>query len=203
LKFTPDFVDQVRDSNNLVDIISQYSQLTRAGASHKGLCPFPGHMEKTASFFVNESKQLYHCFGCKKSGNIFNFLIDMQGLTFVEAVETLANRARIPIPQTAKNVDVGAADRQKLALKLNKFVAAYYHRKLIEAPANSPVKAYLQRRGLNDEIINAFKLGMNTYHRLRSLLFRRAPSTYLSTATHHLTVRYTFARLTTNKNDQA
>ncbi|MCC6278135.1 MAG: DNA primase [Oligoflexia bacterium] len=159
MKFSPDFVDQVRDSNNLVDIVSQYSQLTRAGASLKGLCPFPGHMEKTPSFFVSESKQLYHCFGCKKSGNIFSFLMDMQGLSFPEAVEAMAQRARIPLPQKTQPSEPGVADKNKISLKLNKFAAAHYHRKLLEAPAGSPIKAYLQSRGLTDEIISIFKLG--------------------------------------------
>src|SRR5882757_5511689 len=88
LKFDQDFIEKVREATNLIDIIGQHVELKRSGNGFSGLCPF--HGEKTASFSVSEDKQVYHCFGCKASGNIFEFVQQTQGLTFPETLEYLA-----------------------------------------------------------------------------------------------------------------
>ena len=98
MAFSQEFIEKVREASNLVDEVSQFTELKRAGSQLTGLCPFPSHNEKTASFSVSESKQVYHCFGCKKSGNIFNFLQELRGFNFPEAIEYLAQKASIPIP---------------------------------------------------------------------------------------------------------
>ena len=90
MRFSQEFIERVQESNNVVDIISQYTQLKHTGSGLMGRCPFPDHQEKTPSFSVSEAKQVYHCFGCHKSGNIFSFLRDYQGLNFPEAIEFLA-----------------------------------------------------------------------------------------------------------------
>src|SRR5262245_4904046 len=100
MKLGQDFIDQVRDASDIVDVIGQYTELKRSGHRAVGLCPFPDHNEKTPSFSVSEDKQLYFCFGCKKAGNIFTFLQSMRGLNFVESVEYLADRAGIAMPKT-------------------------------------------------------------------------------------------------------
>ena len=99
MRFDESFIEKVVDANNIVEIISQYTDLKARGDQHMGLCPFPDHKEKTPSFSVSESKQLYNCFGCKKAGNIITFLKDYNGFSFIEAIEHLASRAHIELPK--------------------------------------------------------------------------------------------------------
>ncbi|MGE5085158.1 MAG: DNA primase [Bacillota bacterium] len=161
MRFSQDFIERVSEANNLVDIISQYTQLKQSGSGLMGRCPFPDHAEKTASFSVSEVKQVYHCFGCHKSGNLFSFLRDYQGMSFPEAVEYLANRASIPIPAPEKedpNRDQ-VADKKKLLLKVNKLAADYFSEQLRRAPHDHPVKKYIASRGLSQEVIDTFGIG--------------------------------------------
>ena len=120
MKFSQEFIDQVQDANNLVDIISQYTQLKQSGSGLMGRCPFPDHKEKTPSFSVSEAKQVYHCFGCQKSGNIFTFLNQYQGMSFPQSMEYLADRAGIALPKESQDFDDKNAIRKKEILKLNK-----------------------------------------------------------------------------------
>ena len=106
MKFPQDFIDRVRESTNIVDLVGQYVQLRRTGGNHQGLCPF--HNEKTASFSVSEQKQVYHCFGCKAGGSVFSFVERYMGLTFPEAIEYLAKRASLPMPVASEAVDAAA-----------------------------------------------------------------------------------------------
>ena len=147
-----------------MELIGQHVQLQKAGASFRGLCPFPGHLEKTPSFFVSDSKQLYHCFGCQKSGTVYNFLIDFQGLTFPEAVEYLAIRAHIAIPEPEKRpgmAPAAASGREERAvyLKLNRYVGSLFQKNFQIKAADHPVKKYIESRGLTAEIIEEFKVG--------------------------------------------
>lgn len=158
MKFTPEFVDKVRDANNIVDVLSQYSSFKHTGRDHVGLCPFPDHKEKTPSFSVSENKQVYYCFGCKKSGNIINFLMDYNGMSFPESVEYLANRASIPLPEENSYKNERKSDRTNL-LKLNLMAGAFFKNELAKLPETHPAKVYLKNRGLNDEIIETFKIG--------------------------------------------
>lgn len=163
MKFSPEFIERVAEANNLVDIISQYTQLKQSGSGLMGRCPFPDHQEKTPSFSVSELKQVYHCFGCHKKGNIFTFLQQYNGMNFPEAVEYLAQRASIPMPQPESFSVNSARDRElekkKLLLKINKLAAQYFSEQLQQAPANHPVQLYLKKRGLSDETIRTFQIG--------------------------------------------
>ncbi|MBO9667959.1 MAG: DNA primase [Bdellovibrio sp.] len=161
MRFSQDFIERVSEANNLVDIISQYTQLKQSGSGLMGRCPFPDHVEKTASFSVSEVKQVYHCFGCHKSGNLFSFLRDLQGMSFPEAVEYLANRASIAIPAPEKEDPARdqAADKKKLLLKVNKLAADYFSEQLRRAPHDHPVKKYIASRGLSQEVIDTFGIG--------------------------------------------
>jgi DNA primase len=171
VKFPQAFIDKVRDSNDVVDIIGQFVSLTRAGASFRGLCPFPDHLEKTPSFFVSDVKQLYHCFGCKKSGSAYNFLMDFQGMTFPDAVEYLANRAHISLP-TPQVLPVGSGqsstdtnydnEGKKTFFKVNKYAASYFKQALTRAPDTHPIKIYIKERGILPETIEEFKIGYST-----------------------------------------
>lgn len=165
MRYPPEFVDRVQEASNLVDIISQHTQLKQSGNGYMGRCPFPDHAEKTASFSVSAAKQVYHCFGCKKSGNIFGFLRDYNGMSFPEAIEFLAERASIPLPEPQR--DEGwqnseyqeQQDKKKLMLKANRLAADFYKETLLRIPAEHPIKSYIKKRRLNPETIEEFQIG--------------------------------------------
>lgn len=159
MKFSQEFIDQVQESNNLVDIISQYTQLKPTGSGLMGRCPFPDHQEKTPSFSVSEAKQVYHCFGCQKSGNIFTFLSQYQGMSFPQSVEYLADRAGITLPKDNQDWDDKNQIRKKEILKLNKTALNFFSQNLEIATKNDLVRQYLNKRGLTLEIIKLFRLG--------------------------------------------
>jgi DNA primase len=164
MRYSDGFIEKIKDGNNIVDIISQSTSLKPAGSQLTGLCPYPNHQEKTPSFSVSDQKQVYYCFGCKKSGNIFNFLQDIKGLNFVESIEYLANRASIPLPKDDLPKHVLQKQNQKAQLKknlskLNNFVSDFFHQELLKLSVDDPVTVYLKNRGLNREVIQHFKIG--------------------------------------------
>ena len=164
MKFDQVFIDRVRDANNLVEIISEHTQLRNAGGGRfMGLCPFPDHKEKSASFSVSEDRQLYHCFGCKKSGNIFTFLETFSGLAFPEAIQFLAKRASLPLPE---NFDVKAEanarnqrTRKDELLRINKLAGYYYFENLKKLTETHPARVYIAKRLIPAEVISLFKVG--------------------------------------------
>lgn len=160
MRFSDEFIRRVMEANNLVDIISSYTQLKPGGGGLMGRCPFPDHQEKTASFSVSETKQVYHCFGCHKSGNLISFLRDYNGYSFPEAVEWLARRASIPLPEkeNAREEDRASIKRKQL-LEVNRLAARFFADQLTAARADAPVKLYLQKRGLSPETVEAFQIG--------------------------------------------
>ncbi len=158
MKFNEEFIERVRDASDLVEVVSQYVTLKKSGSGYQGLCPF--HGEKTPSFSVSDIKQVYHCFGCKTSGNVFKFVQDYQGLTFPEAVEYLAGRAGIPLPQ--EDEKWGGAERQeekKLLFRINGFAAEFYHQRLMRLERTHEVWRYLEARGLTENDVKTYKLG--------------------------------------------
>lgn len=159
MKFSQEFIDQVQEANNLVDIISQYTQLKQSGSGLMGRCPFPDHKEKTPSFSVSEAKQVYHCFGCHKSGNIFTFLNQYQGMSFPQSMEYLADRAGIPLPKESVDTDDKNALRKKEILKLNKTALNFFNQNLNSAGRDSLVRQYISQRGLSEDTIRLFRLG--------------------------------------------
>lgn len=168
MKFSPEFIEKVRDSSNLVDIISQYTQLKPTGSGLMGRCPFPDHQEKTPSFSVSETKQVYHCFGCHKKGNIFTFLQNYQGMSFPEAIEYLAGRAGIPMPEKNSGTPESneqfdrAKERKKLLNRVNQLANYYFGEQLKRVNADHPVKKYIAKRGLSQEVLEAFQIGYAT-----------------------------------------
>ena len=158
MKFSDHFITQVCESHNIVDIISQYTELKPKGpGSYMGLCPFPDHHEKTPSFSVSEAKQVYHCFGCKKSGNIYHFLQEIQGLHFVEAVKYLAQKSGIPLPELqVSKKQKEAQDKKKKALEINKWALSYFEKERKKNPPS--LQAYFQKRGLLKDTIEEFHI---------------------------------------------
>ena len=160
--YPQDFIDKVIESSNVVDIIAQYTQLKSSGRGHMGRCPFPDHQEKTASFSVSDAKQVYHCFGCKKSGNIISFLRDYNGMNFPEALEYLADRAGIPVPEmTRDNTDQVSQvhEHKKKILKSNRIAADFFREMLKRSANDQPIKQYVQKRKLNAETLEEFQIG--------------------------------------------
>ncbi len=145
-----DKVAEVRDRSDIVAIIGEYVSLKRAGTSWKGLCPF--HNEKSPSFNVHPARQFFHCFGCGKSGDVFSFLRELEGKSFIDAVRDLAKRAGVDLPEPPRSAEAAAhasklsSERQKM-LALNETVAAFFQREL-QSPAGAAARAYLEKRGI-------------------------------------------------------
>ncbi len=154
-------IDQIRSDVNILDIVGQYVQLHRSGSNWFGLCPF--HTEKTGSFSVNEPKQFFHCFSCGRGGNVFKFLMEIEDLTFPEAVYRTAELAGIELDAKYLPQNVaGAEDTQSETGKLKRLYAQagqLYHHILVNTKLGQPALDYLHERGLSDELIAEFKLG--------------------------------------------
>ncbi|RKY29004.1 MAG: DNA primase [Planctomycetota bacterium] len=149
-------IDEIRDRADIVDIISHYVPLKKSGRNHKALCPF--HEEKTPSFSVNAAKQIYHCFGCGKGGNVFSFIMEFEKVPFPQAVEIVADRVGYKIPLDSK-VPSGAPGVNKKALyEVNARVARRYHEMLRQRDGGEAL-LYLQKRGISEESIEKFYLG--------------------------------------------
>ena len=101
MRYSDDIIEEVRQKNDIVDVVSQYVRLTRRGSTYFGLCPF--HNEKTPSFSVTPGKQMYYCFGCGAGGNVYNFIMEYENYTFGEALKHLADRAGVELPKIEKS----------------------------------------------------------------------------------------------------
>ena len=155
MHFSDQFLDEVVARNDIADVVSGYVTLTRKGGNLFGLCPF--HNEKTPSFSVAPDKQIYHCFGCKKGGGVINFIMEIEGLSFPEAVEFLAKRANIPLP--AEDEARSNADRlRRRVLELNRTAARWYYEQL-QLPQGAAVQAYLDKRQIRRGIAVRFGMG--------------------------------------------
>jgi DNA primase len=156
LKFPQEFIDRVREATDIVPLVSQYVQLRRSGGNHQGLCPF--HNEKSPSFSVSEDKQVYYCFGCKASGNVFTFVQNYQGLTFPETIEYLARRASLALPASTEAGDP-AREMRNTFFKINSLASMFYHQELKKLPPDHEVRKYLETRGLTEDLVDTYKLG--------------------------------------------
>lgn len=150
-----ELIDSIRSQADIVDVVSDYVTLRKAGKNYKGLCPF--HDEKTPSFSVNPERQIYHCFGCGKGGNVFSFLMEHENVTFVEAVRHIARRLNITIPDTYRQREAGS-EAESLA-QVTRFAARFFHERLLNAGRDSIVRRYTERRGLSEETVKSFGLG--------------------------------------------
>lgn len=153
--FPESFLNEVQARSDLVEIIGRHVELKKSGSRLTGLCPF--HHEKTPSFSVSPDKQLYYCFGCGKGGGVFQFLMEHDGYSFPEAVEYLARKAGLEIPQ-GKPQDAAAQSLNKAAYALLEQTAQVFARMLV-SDAGKPARDYLQRRGLPERIVRDYMLG--------------------------------------------
>src|SRR6184192_3830824 len=152
-------IEQIAAANDIVEVISSYFPLKRAGANFKALCPF--HQEKTPSFHVSPQRQTFHCFGCGVGGSVFRFVMDYEHIDFPSAVRKLA--ARVGIPVIEERGPSGAEDRQRetrrTLLQLHGEAAAWFHENLIKKEFAEPARKYLKQRGITAEIAKRWHLG--------------------------------------------
>ena len=153
--FDQRFLDELIARSDIVDVVSGYVALQRKGGNLFGLCPF--HNEKTPSFSVWPDKQIYHCFGCKKGGGVINFIMEIENLTFPEAVRFLAKRANLPVPEDDGPQD-GADRLRRRVLELNRDAARWYY-DLLCSPEGAAVQAYLDKRRIRRGIAVRFGMG--------------------------------------------
>lgn len=155
--YSEEIIEEVRQRNPIVDVIGSYVHLTKKGGNYFGLCPF--HNEKSPSFSVSASKQMYHCFGCGKGGNVLTFIMEYENYSFPEAMEMLAKRAGIDLPQQEYTPQMKAeADQRTMLLKMHKDAAIFYV-SMLRSPQGKPGLEYLKKRELTDETIRSFGLG--------------------------------------------
>lgn len=148
-----DAKEQIKERLDVVEVIREYIQLKAVGSNFQARCPF--HQEKTPSFNVSPSRQIWKCFGCGKGGDVFSFVMEMEGLSFPEALRQLAPKAGVELTQRNPRE---ASQRNRL-LDIMEHTAGYYHRVLVESQAAAPIRDYLHERGLTDETIDAFRVG--------------------------------------------
>ncbi len=159
MKFSADFITQVCGAHNIVDFISQHTELKlMSSGQYMGLCPFPDHKEKTPSFSVSENKQVYYCFGCKKSGNIYHFLEEIQGLHFVDAVIFLSEKAGISLSHMqGSKKEEQILEKKRKFLEINNFSCEYFKIQMKKMPLD--LKNYFTERKLSEKIIEKFQIG--------------------------------------------
>lgn len=149
-----EIINEIREKNDIVDLVGQYVKLEKRGRNYVGLCPF--HDEKTPSFSVSPEKQICHCFGCKKGGNVFQFLEQIESISFVEAVKRLGENVGI---QVAQSETYEVANDQMKMIEMHERLRDYYHYMLKAIEEAEPALQYLYDRGFTDEIINREKIG--------------------------------------------
>ncbi|MBN2143352.1 MAG: DNA primase [Candidatus Aureabacteria bacterium] len=148
-------IEEIRQRVDIVETVSSFVELKQSGRSFKGLCPF--HLEKTPSFFVNRERQNFHCFGCGVSGNVFTFLMKMEGSTFVDTVQKLAQKVGITVHKQ-EAIDPKAKIKEEL-YHLNEIISTWYVKNLLHSQNGKVSREYLEKRGLTDETIRNFSLG--------------------------------------------
>lgn len=146
-------VSEIKSRLNIVDVLGEYIRLEKAGSNWRALCPF--HNEKTPSFMVSEERQSWHCFGCQKGGDIFSFVMEIDGLEFSEALKMLAEKAGVEL----KKIDPKATERKNRTLEILEIATKFYEFQLWEGPGKTKILNYLHKRGLKDETIKKFRLG--------------------------------------------
>ena len=158
IRYSDEIIEEVRQNNDVVDIISQYVHLTRKGRNYFGLCPF--HSEKSPSFSVSPDRQIFHCFGCGVGGNVYTFLMKIEGITFKESLEQLAERANIQLPTLDNGADTAREELKAKVYKVNEFSANFYHQNLYQPNAKIG-QEYVKKRKMNKETLESYRIGFS------------------------------------------
>jgi DNA primase len=157
-RIADDKIEEIRDRSDIVEVVSGYLPLKRSGVNHQGLCPF--HQEKSPSFNVNSARQIFHCFGCGVGGNVFSFLMRMEGLSFPDAVRRLGEKVGIEVEEEAISpTEVRRREERERLLRINEVAGAFYHQILLEDEPGVSGRRYLRQRGYEGETVRAFQLG--------------------------------------------
>ncbi|WP_074628529.1 DNA primase [Streptococcus equinus] len=159
LAIDKELITEIKNSVNIVDVIGEVVNLTRAGRNYIGLCPF--HKEKTPSFNVIEDKQFFHCFGCGKSGDVYKFLEEYRQISFLESVHLVAERAGIPLQVETQQVQSKPKNPNQVLIDIHKDAAKFYNAVLKTTKEGQEAKAYLAQRGLTDDLIDYFNIGLS------------------------------------------
>ena len=156
--YPEELIRQIREKSDIVNVISRYVSLTRKGRNYFGLCPF--HGEKTPSFSVNPAEQFYHCFGCGVGGNVFTFLQNMENISFVEAVQQLAEEAHIPLPEMELSPKEKARiARRERMYEASRDAARFFYVQLVKSPYGAAAREYLAGRQVSEAYLKKFGLG--------------------------------------------
>ena len=158
MRYSDEIVEEVKQSNDIVEVISQYIQLKRSGRNFFGLCPF--HNEKSPSFSVSPDKQIFHCFGCGVGGNVIGFISKIEGIGYKEAIEVLAEKANIVLPTNNRFEDNKKEELKAKVYKVNTFAAEYYNKRLYQSQSKI-AQEYIKKRKLNNETLESFKIGFS------------------------------------------
>ena len=164
MRYGEDLIEEVRDRNDIVDVISSYVSLRKKGSTYFGLCPF--HNEKSPSFSVSREKQMYYCFGCGQGGDVYSFLMEYNKMSFMEAMQELAGRVGVELPvQEQSPEERQAADARVVLKEMNKTAAVYFHWLLMHSKRGQIARDYLAGRGISEEMIKHFGLGYADLYR--------------------------------------
>lgn len=156
VRYSDELIDEVRNSNDIVDVISQYVVLKRSGRNFFGLCPF--HKEKSPSFSVSPDKQIFHCFGCGVGGDVFRFLGKIEGLDFRETIEVLAEKAGIILPTLENPRENKMQQLKSKVYEINTIAAEFYHQNLYK-PTSKLAQDYIKKRKLDNHTLKTFLIG--------------------------------------------
>lgn len=150
-------INEIKDKTDILDLVSEYVKLEKRGRNYIGLCPF--HDEKTPSFTVSEDKQICHCFGCKKGGNVFQFTQEIEGISFVEAVKELGERVNIKVDVGNSNEQNQIASDDLMMIKMHELMQEYYHYVLMKTVEGEKPLEYLKSRGFSEQLLRDRKIG--------------------------------------------
>ncbi len=167
-RYSEELIEEIRNSNDIVDVISQYVVLKRSGRNFFGLCPF--HKEKSPSFSVSPDKQIFHCFGCGVGGNIIHFVSKIENIGFIETLQLLAERANITLPTLESSEDNKTLELKAKLYKINELTAQFYHENLYK-PTSKIAQEYIKKRKLDNKTLKNFKIGYScNYNELYNYL---------------------------------
>ena len=153
MAFSDSFLNELIGRNDIVDVVSDYVRLTKKGSNHFGLCPF--HSEKTASFSVSQDKQIYHCFGCSKGGGVVNFIMEIENLSYPDAVRFLAKRVGMDVPEDGGKDE--RARRERI-FAVNREAARFFHEQLSQNAGKAMVE-YMAKRQITKKYATVFGIG--------------------------------------------
>ena len=167
-RYSDELIDEIRNNNDIVEIVSQYVALKRSGRNYFGLCPF--HNEKSPSFSVSQEKQIFHCFGCGIGGDVFRFIQKMENIDFREAIQMLAEKAGIVLPTLENDKDNKMLELKSKVYEINNIVATFYHEKLYLSTSKI-AQEYIKKRKLDNNTLKTFSIGYSgNYDEIYKLL---------------------------------